>query len=89
VEAAFERGWSELQNGQLLDFAEKDEFEVLVTTDQGLRYQQNLSQPKIAILVLTTANWPAIRLHVGSVAEAIATLKPGDYREIAFPKPGA
>jgi len=78
-----------LRKRQLLDAAERDEFEVLVTTDQRLKYQQNLSQRKIAVLVLMTANWPAIQLQVESVVEAIATLKPRDYRELAFPKSGA
>ena len=43
VATVFEKGWSTLQNGELLSTAEYDEgFEVLVTTDQSLKYQQNL-----------------------------------------------
>lgn len=88
VETAFGCGWSRLQNGQLLDSAERDGFEAFVTTDQRLKYQQNLSRRKIAILVLSTANWPAIQPHVERVLEAIASLKPGEYREVVFPRPG-
>ena len=86
VETAFDRGWSELQNGELLQLAEAEGFEIFVTTDQRLRYQQDLSQRKIAILVLTTTSWPRIQRHAQSVAAAIEDLKPGGYRELSFPK---
>ncbi len=85
VETAFERGWSELQNGELLQSAEIDGFDVFITTDQRLRYQQDLSRRKIAILVLTTTSWPRIRPHGESVAAAIAALKPGGYRQLSCP----
>jgi len=83
VLTAYEMGWSGLENGELLRLAE-DDFEVLVTTDQSLRYQQNLTGRRLAILVLPTTSWPTIRRHVTQVANAIAALRPGDYREIAF-----
>jgi hypothetical protein len=43
VSTAFERGWSTLKNGDLLDAAERNGFEVFVSTDRNLRYQQNLT----------------------------------------------
>ena len=58
---------------------------VVVTTDQRLKHQQNLSRRKIAILVLTTTSWPRIRRKLNIVVDAIDSLKSGDYRELPFP----
>jgi hypothetical protein len=87
VVTAFELGWHNLTNGDLLQAAEADGFDVLVTTDQRLKHQQNLSHRTIAILVLTTTSWPRIRPNVKIVAAAIDALKAGDYRELSFPEP--
>ena len=56
VETAFERGWSTLVNGELLSAAEAAGFDVLVTTDMNLRYQQDLTSRRIAIVVLTSTS---------------------------------
>jgi hypothetical protein len=50
VSTAYKRGWSTLKNGELLDVAEREGFEVLVTTDSRLRYQQNFGARRIAII---------------------------------------
>lgn len=76
-------GWHELENGALLAAAEA-EFDALITTDQNLRHQQNLSQRRLAILVLPTTSWPIIEQHVTEVAAAIASLQPGELRELTF-----
>ncbi len=60
---AYERGWSTLKNGELLDEAEKEGFEVLVTTDLNMRYQQNLHSRRIAIIAFSRASWPRIQEH--------------------------
>ena len=65
VETAYERGWSNLCNGDLLTAAEGASFELFVTTDQNLRYQQNLAGRRIAILVLPTTRWPVIEQQRG------------------------
>jgi len=57
VSTAFERGWAEVENGDLLAAAEK-EFDAFVTTDKNLRYEQDLSGRQLAILVLPTTSWP-------------------------------
>jgi hypothetical protein len=85
VVTAFELGWHNLRNGDLLEAADAGGFDVLVTTDQRLKHQQNLSHCKIAILVLTTTSWPRIRGNVNIVADAIDSLKTGAYRELSFP----
>ena len=59
-------------------------FDVLVTTDQNLRYQQNLNNKRIGIVVLMTTSWPRIREQTSLVMEAIGRSSPGDYVEIDF-----
>jgi hypothetical protein len=83
VATAFEMGWSKLENGELLATAE-GEFDVLVTTDQNLRYQQNLQGRRLAILVLPTTNWLEIRNHVADVVAAVNSLQAGEYRELRW-----
>lgn len=82
VETANERGWSRLQNGALLRQAEESGFEVFVTTDRNLRYQQNLGGRRLAIVVLPTTSWPRIRNALPAVINAIAAASPGTYLEI-------
>ncbi len=84
METAYERGWQSLTNGELLDVAEAAGFEVLVTTDQSLRYQQNLARRRIRILVLKTASWRKIETHAEKVARIVDSLAVGEYREISF-----
>lgn len=85
VETAYERGWSNLKNGDLLTRAEGDGFDVLVTTDQNLRYQQNLTGRRISVIVLLTTNWPRIKNHVALIVQAIDNSQPGSYEDISFP----
>ena len=85
VETAYERGWHDLKNGELLARAEAEGFDALVTTDQNIRYQQNLAGRRIGVLVLMTTSWPRIRGDVTRVAHAIDDLHAGGYEEIAFP----
>ena len=56
-----ERGGSTLKNGELLDSSEKEGFGVLVTADANLKYQQNLTSRRFAIVALTTTSWPLVR----------------------------
>ena len=78
VATAFEKGWSNLSNGDLLREAER-EFDLLVTTDKNLQYQQNLAGRRIAILVLPTTSWPEIQPHQTEVVAAVEKIKSGDY----------
>jgi hypothetical protein len=84
VSTAHEKGWSALSNGDLLQAAEA-EFDLLVTTDQNLRYQQNLSARRIAILVLPTTSWPRIQRHLAFVVKATDAMKRGEYLELDIP----
>ena len=76
-------GWSNLANGDLLKVAEIS-FDLLVTTDKNLRYQQNLVGRKLAILVLPTTSWPKINSRAVEVATAVNSMTSGEYRELLF-----
>ena len=82
MDTAFERGWSDLRNGDLLDQAEAAGFDLLITTDQHLRYEQDLSDRHLGVLVLLTTSWPRIRRRVEEVASAVARMGAGDYEEV-------
>jgi len=83
VATAYEMGWAALANGELLKAAEAG-FEAFVTTDRNLRYQQNLSSRRLAILVLPTTSWPKIQLHISEVVAAVNQLRAGEFRELTF-----
>lgn len=83
VSTAYELGWSELKNGQLLQEAEL-QFDLFITTDQKLLYQQNLSNRKLAILVLPFASWPRLQDHVSQIQSAVDKIKSGEYLELNF-----
>jgi hypothetical protein len=57
----------------------------LITTDQSIRYQQNLTGRRLAILVLPTTNWLVIQRHVDLIAATVSEMRPGEYRELEFP----
>jgi hypothetical protein len=69
VTTAFDKGWDTLSNGALLKAAEDERFDLLLTTDRRLQYQQNLKDRKIAIVVLTgTTKWSQVQLHLERIA---------------------
>jgi hypothetical protein len=84
VDTATENGWSQLTNGSLIESAEREGYDVLITTDQNLRYQQNLTQRKIAILVLKTTSWPRIKKSVQKVTEELQKVTPKAFLELDF-----
>ena len=80
------RGWDRLTNGALLNAAEAAEVDLLLTTDQGIRYQQNLAGRKIAIVVLTgTTKWPRVRLQQDRSAGVVNAAKSGSHTEVDRP----
>ncbi len=85
VTEARARGWDELENGELLKEAEAAGFEVLVTTDKNLRYQQNLTGRKIALVVLGQGRWSLIKHHVSRVVAAVNAATPGSFVEVEIP----
>ena len=85
VTEAIERGWDRISNGQLLTRAETAGFELLLTTDKKIRYQQNLKGRKIAIVVLRNSAWRIVRMHLDMIARAVNDATPGSYEEVAIP----
>jgi hypothetical protein len=84
VTTAYEEGWSNLSNGDLLQSAEDKGYQIFVTTDRNLRYQQNLSDRSIAIVVLLSTSWPKIRTQTEKVCGVINAVELGDYAEISI-----
>jgi hypothetical protein len=78
-------GWHEFKNGELLQRAEAEGFEVFVTTDRNIRYQQNLDERRIAIVVLSNAQWPNVKLRLTVIAEAVNAATPGSFQEVEIP----
>ena len=85
VETSEQRGWDTLANGALMDRAEEAGFEVLLTTDQSIRYQQNMTNRRIAVVVLMNTNWPRIARNTEVVRASLEGLQPGELREVPVP----
>ena len=85
IETAYERGWGQLTNGDLLSAVEREGFEVFVTTDKNLVSQQNLARLPFAIIVLSSTSWPRIRLASDAVGSAIDATRPGTIAEVNIP----
>jgi hypothetical protein len=85
VSTAYELGWGSLKNGDLLQQAENQSFEVLVTTDQNLKYQQNLASRKIAVVVLSATSWPRIQLALPRIVDAVGSIQANGYVEVVIP----
>lgn len=83
ISTVYEMGWAELDNGALLLAAEAN-FDALITTDRNLRYQQDVSGRRLAILVLPTTSWPKIQVHEAQVVVAVNALRSGDFAELSF-----
>lgn len=82
---AKDRGWDTLTNGDLLAEAEQAGFDVLVTADKNMRYQQNLRGRRLALVVLNTPRWPVVRLHLEKIAAVVNAATPGSYAEVDIP----
>lgn len=88
VHTAQSRGWDTLSNGALLDAAEETGFELLLTTDRRIQYQQNLQSRRIALVVLTgSTKWSQVRQHADRIAASVAAATRGGYTEVEIPPP--
>jgi hypothetical protein len=82
VRTALEMGWVGVKNGDLLNRAEAERFDVMVTGDQNLTFQQNLKGRRIAIVVLDTSNWKILGLRPELVVRAVDAATPGSVRTV-------
>jgi len=78
-------GWHELENGELIRKAEKAGYQLLLSTDKNIRYQQNPSSRKIALVVLGNSQWPMVQLHLDKIVAAVNACTPGSYSEVEIP----
>jgi hypothetical protein len=80
VSTAKEMDWAELENGDLLRASEAEGFDVMVTCDQNICYQQNLTSRNLALVVLDTNNWRILRRNSRLIAEAVERATPGSFQ---------
>ena len=85
VRTAAEEGWDRLRNGDLLSAAEEAGFDLLLTTDRNMQYQQNLAGRKITVVILSRQQWPQLRPHVQLVVHAVNAASPGSFAEVEMP----
>ena len=78
-------GWHELENGELIQQAEDAGYDMLLSTDKNIRYQQDLSGRRIALVVLGNSQWPMVRQHLDKISEAVNASTPGSYIEVFIP----
>jgi predicted nuclease of predicted toxin-antitoxin system len=86
VSTAYEQGWSDLSNGHLLATAERTGYDLFITTDQNLRYQQSVTGRHLAIVVLRSTSWPRIQHHIAAIQSVVARITAGGYAEIEIPR---
>jgi hypothetical protein len=87
VKTAEEEGWGQISNGDLILRAEQAGYQILLTCDQNVRYQQNLTNRKISLIVLGSNIWPTVNPKVAEITAALEKASPGsfDFIEIARP----
>ena len=78
-------GWDAFRNGELLDAAERHGYDVFVTTDRNIQYQQNLTGRRIAIIVLSVGRWRLIKNKLSEIAAAVSAARPGSFKEVEIP----
>ena len=88
MDTLWENGWSDTGNDELLDLADDGRYEVLVTTDESLPYEQSLAPRRVGIVVLLSTDWFLIRLFTEGIARAIELVRPGHTVEVPIPHPG-
>jgi len=86
VRTAAEQGWSTLLNGDLLRAAEEAGFEVFLTTDTDIPFQQNLKSHNLAIVVLSQNRWKLIRTMLAQIVAAVASARPGTCSVVEIPR---
>ena len=85
VRTAAQEGWDTLKNGELLTVAEAAGFDILLTTDKNMRYQQNLAGRKIAVVILGQQQWPRLRPHMQLIVDAVNKALHGSFAEVEIP----
>jgi hypothetical protein len=87
LEPPYKMGWDTLENGELIGAAERGGFDVMVTADQNIVYQQNLTGRRLTRVVLGDNHGPVVRVAVQRVVDAVNSARVGSYQAIAFDRP--
>ncbi|MCY3819034.1 MAG: hypothetical protein OXH52_06675 [Gammaproteobacteria bacterium] len=82
VDRSAERGWELMENGELIRKAQEEGYDVIVTTDQNIRHQQNLTDVRLAIVVLLSPAWPRVQCRTAEIRQAIEEVGPGELMEV-------
>lgn len=85
VELTASLGWDELSDGDLLRRACEDGYDMLITADQGIRNQQNVEDFPIAILELSTPNWPRLERFHERVRQSLEQAIKGTVLRVFIP----
>ncbi len=85
IDTAGDRGWAGLGNGALLDRAEEAGYEVVITADKNMQYQQNMGRWDLVLIVLGANRWPLIEPRIEDVRAALGGIQPGELREVPIP----
>jgi hypothetical protein len=83
--SAQQKGWGGFKNGRLLELAEPG-FDLFLTSDRNLQYQQNLKGRKIAVLLLSTNHWPTLKKQVPLVQAALDKIQANEFARVEIPK---
>lgn len=84
IDTAAERGWADIENGDLIEKAEQDGYQVSMTTGQNTQHQQNLRDRQLSIVVLLSTSWPRVRERVEEIQRVLAEIRPGELKEISI-----
>jgi hypothetical protein len=82
VVRADQLGWQGLENGALLDAAEEAGFDLLLTCDQNVQYQQNFASRKLALVILSSNHWPTMRRVAARIATAVDFVQTGQIVKV-------
>ncbi len=87
MQTVVELNWPQLENRELLKAAEEAAYDVLVTCDQNIGYQQNLTGRKLALVVLGSNIWPIVRNYEALIAKSVGAASRGSFEFIEMPPP--
>lgn len=87
VKTAEEEGWGQIENGELVERAEKADYQILVTCDQNVVYQQNLTHRTLSMVVLGSNIWPSVKNKLKEIQEAVQLASPGSFKFVEIPPP--
>lgn len=82
MRTAEDEGWGQISNGELIKIAEESDYQIMVTCDQNIQYQQNLSGRRISMVVLGSNIWPAMQPKIAEIVAAVQRASPGSFEFI-------